>query len=248
VYHVIGALQGNVKDLKHCALVCRAWVRPSRRHLLRNPTLHDSSQIGGVCALLDADPTLATVVRTIDAEIATKVLTELAPRLPNLTTLSLIQEGWSHSEAEALRSLRLPASLTKLSLDSCFFESCTPFVVLLASVPALRSLECNYTRCDFSEEDAAAGEALYANPVVLAELTMLEIRDDDMGREAGLALGRLLRPRKLTLDTDNASFINAVLNHSGSFLTDFRVTFRLSGKPPLRIQASRSALTEKAAC
>jgi hypothetical protein len=231
VDHVIEALQGNVKDLKHCALVCRAWLRPSRTSLLRNPTLHGSSQIDGVCALLDADPTLATVVRTIDAEIATKVLTELAPRLPNLTTLSLGDMWWSPVDVEAHSSLRLRASLTKLSLGSCMFDSCTAFAVLLASVPVLRLLECDCIRCDFSTKDAAAGEALYANPVVLAELTMREIRDDDMGREASLALGRLLRPRKLTLDTGNASFINAVLNHSGAFLTDVCVTFRLPGKP-----------------
>jgi hypothetical protein len=233
---VIEALQGNPKDLKRCALVCRAWLRPSRANLLRSPTIISLSQHDGLCALLDADPTMENAVRTISTWCATPALTELAPRLPNLTKLSLGSLSWSLTDVEAHSSLRLPPLLTDLSLIGCIFTSCTAFVALLASVPALRSLECNYTRCDFSEEDAAVGEALYANPVVLTELTMKEIRNNDMGGEAGLALGRLLRQRKLTLDTGNASFINAVLNHSGSFLTDLDVTFRLHGKPPCASQ------------
>jgi hypothetical protein len=165
-----------VKDLQHCALIYRAWLRPSRTDLLRNPIISSSSQYDGLCALLNADPTLDTAVRTIITSDGTAVLTELAPRLPNLTTLSLGALSWSPTEVEAHRSLRLPSSLSDLSLHGYTFDSCTAFASLLSSVPALRSLEFDFLNCDFSEEDAAAGEALFANPVVLAELAMEEFR------------------------------------------------------------------------
>jgi hypothetical protein len=235
---VIEALQGNVKALKHCALVCRAWLRPSRTNFLRNFTIYKPSQYDGFFALLDADPTLKDAVRTIIAWNCTLVLIELVPRLPNLTTLLLGDLVWCASDVEAHRLLRFPASLTHLSLNGCYFDSCTAFAALLASVPALRSLECDWLTCDFSEEDAAAGEALFAKPVVLTELTMKEIRNYDMRAATILTLGRILRPRKLTLDTGNVLFFEAVLKHSGSFLTDLHATLLLLSKPPCAFQES----------
>jgi hypothetical protein len=244
-------LRGNVEDLKRCALVCRAWLRPSRAKLLRNPTFHNSSHYDGLCALLDADPTLETAVRTIVTWVSTPVLPELAPQLPNLTKLSLGMLSWSHADVEAHRSLRLPASLVGLSLNSCIFTSCTAFAALLASVPALRSLECDWLTCNFSEEDAAASEDLYASPVVLAELTVRELHSD-MPHAAVLALGRLLRPRKLTLDlrhpTPDVRFPETLCEHSGAFLTDLHVTLLLYGKLPAHFRESSFERREKVAC
>jgi hypothetical protein len=198
---VIEALQGNAEALKHCALVCRAWLRPSRTNLLRSPIISNLSQYDGLCALLDSDPTLEPTIGAIDTWVVTPVLTQLAPRLPNLTKLSLGMLSWSRADVEAHSSLRLPPLLTDLSLSGCTFDSCTAFAALLAVVPALRSLECEFLNCGFSEADAAAGEGLFASPVVLAELTIQELRDS-IPDAAILVLSGLSTPSNSVPDGD----------------------------------------------
>jgi hypothetical protein len=239
-----------VKDLQHCALVCRAWLRPSRTNLLRNPIISSSSQYDGLWALLNADPTLDTAVRTIITCDGTAVLTELAPGLPNLTTLSLGALSWSPTDVGVHRSLRLPSSLSDLSLNGCTFASCTAFAALLAMVPALRSLECDYIKCDFSEEDAAVGEGLFASPVVLAELAIKDLRKA-MPDAAILALGRLLRPHKLTWGPRSVVdilYFRALCKHSGTFISDFHAMLEMPGKPPTPFRESSCERRKKVPC
>jgi hypothetical protein len=100
-------------------------------------------------------------------------------------------------------------------------------------IPALSSLDFDFLNCDFSEEDAVAGEAPFANPVVLAKLAMEKFRKV-ITEAAILALGRLLRPRKLTWDpcrSVDVLFLVAICEYSGTFLIDFHMVLQQSGKP-----------------
>jgi hypothetical protein len=233
---IVNALKDNVDDLQHCALVCRAWVRLSRVGLLRNPIIGNPRQYDGLYALLEDDPSLQTAVRTIYAykdASSIAVLTELVPRLSNLRHLWLTELLWPPLDVKVHSLPPLAPLLTDLSLSGCTFASCTAFASLLASVPALRSLEFDFLNCDFSEEDAVAGEALFANPVILAELAMEEFRKV-ITETAILALGRLLRPRKLTWDpcrSIDVLFLVAICEYSGTFLVDFHVVLQQAGKP-----------------
>jgi hypothetical protein len=242
IHLILDVLREEVETLECCALVCRAWLRPSRAHLFRNLHIHEESQYNRLIALFDSCPELQTTVRNIDVSLTNdsldvtpsiphRALTELAPRLPNLHELQLSDLTWSSTDAQTLRLPRLSSSLTSLALTRFTFPSCPTFVALLNVAPGLRCLDVAWLMCTFPAEDATAAEA----PLELDMLTMRGL-SRNMDAVAAQALAKLLRPRKLVWWPRKAVddiFLDVMCEHSGSVITDFHAIVRNSSRFPL---------------
>jgi hypothetical protein len=239
VHLILDVLGDEVETLECCALVCRAWLRPSRAHLFRDLLIEEESQYDRLITLFDSCPELQTAARNLNVSprddppddmpsIPDRALTELAPRLLNLYELQMSDLTWSRAHAEMLSLPRLTPSLTSLSLTMCSFPSFTAFVALLAMAPGLRCLDFNWLICTFSAKDFAAGEALFATPLQLDMLTTYGL-SNNVNTVAAQVLARLLHPRKLVwsqkLPVDD-TFLDAMCEYSGPMITDFHASLR----------------------
>jgi hypothetical protein len=146
IEHIIDYFHNSRSNLRTCALVCKAWVAPSRYHLFHTVKVgpHVSAR-RRVYRAIRKSPSLAVYIREFFLSFldrkAGKIALELLPLSTSLRNLGLFNTNWTSLEPEIRNSIRralaLP-TLTRLELIDVTFDKREHFEDLLR--PHLRRL------------------------------------------------------------------------------------------------------------
>ena len=151
---IISALHADVPSSRNCALVCTAWVAPSRRNIFYMVRLvlrfgHCESLL----ALLEHTPAIASyirevrlVVRDMDREWDSPALRTLLVCLDKLTSVKFALPRAPRRLLEEHPSLE---RITALCLGGIFFPSTITFRRFVAAFPSLLELSVSRLLCQW---------------------------------------------------------------------------------------------------
>jgi len=143
---IIDYLHSSTKSLTACALVCHSWLPTARYHLFRD-TLITPRTASAFDALVSASPSLGQAVSTLELSNLDwrssrwlREPTSFLAYLPAVSSLTL--SGFLVTGSIYTALLHNLASVTKLDLVRCCFDSHADFLALLRSFPLLDALSC----------------------------------------------------------------------------------------------------------
>jgi hypothetical protein len=139
VDYILQYLCDSPSDLRACALVCKAWVAPSRAHLFykievnydRDPTSARPYQV------IQQTPSLAVYVRELEVEYecitreAQETVVELLPLFTRLRKLVLSYIEWTDLERKGYHPVLALPTLTHLELTDVILEKREDFEDLI---------------------------------------------------------------------------------------------------------------------
>jgi hypothetical protein len=162
----------DLRDLYACALVCKAWVAPSRAHLFHTVEIGRPHRPRTYCAIRKF-PDLAVYVRELyfaNGSGAEEVALELLPLFTTLRKLAFFHTHWTSLNPETRnsfhRALALP-SLIHLNLVGMTFDTRERFEGLLH--PQLKRLVV-FDSVTQHDRDSVVNEATKRQPCLLEYL------------------------------------------------------------------------------
>lgn len=155
---IIDYCHNDKNALANCALVCTAWIRPARYHLINAIKLRRGFVDKFLLALTSPGSRLGTSIRSLDisnipATIPSYQLNEaiplLADHLPAVKTLSLAGLDWRilDIQVQACFVHAFPR-LVRLDIIQCRFQALGQLVEYVTSFPDLDSLRVNKSQWD----------------------------------------------------------------------------------------------------
>ena len=140
------------RDLSSCALVCKDWLRPSRRHLFRVIHVEKRKGLDSLRAAFSHHPELqacvsALHIRSDDSGIVNVAIISLVTLLPSVHVLGLFalydyDSKDLHLTQRALTVLKVSQKLTTLCTNYFGGMQEEDFLRVVASLPSLSELVC----------------------------------------------------------------------------------------------------------